>query len=197
MRAERVGSTTKFRKGDRVRFTIESSRTGYLYIVNREVYTDGTAGQAEIIFPTLRTRGGDNRVTAGRVVEIPGQEDRPNYFRLRQSRPNQTAEMMTVLVTAQPLEGLTFEAQPLVLAKEQVAKWEKDWSAPAERFEMVGGAGKTWTAAEQAAGANGTRLLTQEDPSPQTIYRVAVKPGEPVLVKVALRYSKPPSQTRK
>lgn len=194
---ERVEANSPLRVGERIRISIESPSTGYLYVIDREQYADGTMSEPYLIFPTTRTRGGDNHVTAGRVIEIPGQEDRPNYFRLRQSRPNQTAEMMTVLVTAQPLEGLTFGAQPLVLAKEQVAKWEKDWSAPAERFELVGGAGKTWTAAEQAAGADGTRLLTQEDPSPQTIYRIAVKPGEPVLVKVALRYSRPTSQTRK
>jgi hypothetical protein len=194
---ERVEANSPLRVGERIRISIESPSTGYLYVIDREQYADGTFSEPYLIFPTTRTRGGDNRVTAGRVIEIPGQEDRPNYFRLRQSRPNQTAEMMTVLVTPQPLEGLTFGAQALVLAKEQVAKWEKDWSAPAERFELVGGAGKTWTAVEQAAGADGTRLLTQEDPSPQTIYRVAVKPGEPLLVKVGLRYSRPPAQTRK
>lgn len=194
---ERVEANSPLRVGERIRISIEAPSTGYLYVIDREQYADGTFSEPYLIFPTTRTRGGDNRVTAGRVIEIPGQEDRPNYFRLRQSRPNQTAEMMTVLVTTQPLEGLTFGAQPLVLAKEQVAKWEKEWSAPAERFELVGGAGRTWTKAEQAAGADGTRLLTQEDPGPQTIYRVAVKPGEPVLVKVALRYSRPTSQTRK
>ena len=194
---ERVEANTPLRVGERIRISIESPRTGYLYVIDREQYADGTLSEPYLIFPTTRTRGGDNRVTAGRVIEIPGQGDRPNYFRLQQSRPNQIAEMMTVLVTMQPLEGLTIGPQPLVLAKEQVAKWEKDWSAPAERFELVGGAGKTWTPAEQAAGADGTRLLTQEDPSPQTIYRVATKPGEPMLIKVPLRYSRPPTQTRK
>lgn len=194
---ERVEANSPLRVGERIRISIEAPSTGYLYVLDREQYADGTFSEPYLIFPTTRTRGGDNRVTAGRVIEIPGQEDRPNYFRLRQSRPNQTAEVLTVLVTTQPLEGLTFGAQAQVLRQEQVAKWEKDWSAPAERFELVGGAGKTWTKAEQAAGIDGTRLLTQEDPSPQTIYRIATKPGEPILVKVALRYSKSLSPTRK
>ena len=56
-------------------------------------------------------------------------------------------------------------------------------------FELSGGAGKTWTQAEQQAAANTTRLLTQEDPPPQTVYRVSVKTGEPLMVKVRLRYS--------
>lgn len=62
---------------------------------------------------------------------------------------------------------------------------------------MAGGAGKTWTKAEQEAGAYATRQLTQDDPGPQTIYRVAVKPGAPMLVKVGLRYSRTGARARK
>ncbi len=36
--AGRVASTTQFQKGDRVRFTVESSRSGFLYIVNRDFH---------------------------------------------------------------------------------------------------------------------------------------------------------------
>ena len=53
---------------------------------------------------------------------------------------------------------------------------------------MVGGVGKTWTKAEQQAGADGTRLLTQEDPGPQTIYQVVASAQKPVLVTVGLKY---------
>jgi hypothetical protein len=41
---------------------------------------------------------------------------------------------------------------------------------------------------EQQAGAERTRDLTQDDPGPQTIFRVVVKPDAPLLVKVQLRY---------
>ena len=185
---ERVEADSPLRVGDRIRFSVESPQDGYLYVINRENYADGTAGQPYLIFPTLRTRGGDNRVSAGRLIELPGQEDRPNYFRLRQGRPDQVSEQLIILVTAQPLEGLAPGAQALELAPDQLAAWEKSWSAPVERFEMVGGAGLAWTRSEQEAGADGTRRLTQEDPAPQTVYRVATRPGEPLLVKVALRY---------
>jgi len=66
-----------------------------------------------------------------------------------------------------------------------------------KKFEMAGGSGKKWTQAEQEAGANGTRQLTQDDPGPQTIYRVAVKPGAPLLVNVGLRYSRPETKARR
>jgi hypothetical protein len=66
-----------------------------------------------------------------------------------------------------------------------------------EKFEMAGGAGKPWTRAEQEAGANGTRQLTQDDRGPQTVYRVAVKPGEPLLVNVGLSYARAGTKTRR
>ena len=51
--AERVRSVTKFKPNDRVRFTIESLRSGYIYIINREIYDDGSNGEAELIFPDM------------------------------------------------------------------------------------------------------------------------------------------------
>lgn len=56
-----------FQGGDRVRFRFKSSRTGFLYVVNR-----GTSGTESTLFPNDQG-GGDNRVEAGREYEIPGQ----------------------------------------------------------------------------------------------------------------------------
>jgi hypothetical protein len=193
---ERVEAGAPLRFGDRIRLTLESPQTGYLYVIDREQYADGTLGEPYLIFPTTRTRQGDNQVAAGRVIEIPGQEDRPNFFTLRQSRTGHVGEVVTVMITPQPLADLSIGPKALTLPNEQVAKWEKAWATQAERFEMVGGTGRTWTKAEQEAGADGTRLLTQDDPGPQTIYRVAAKPGEPILVKVGLRYRKTNGPTR-
>jgi hypothetical protein len=186
---ERVEANTPLRIGERIRFSFESPQTGYLYVIDREQYANGTMGDPYLVFPTTRTRNGDNQVTAGRLIEIPAQDDRPNFFTLQQSRLDQTGEYLTVIVSNQPLAELTITDKALKLPIEQVEKWEKEWGAQAERFEMVGGKGKTWTKAEQAAGADATRSLSQEDPSPQTIYRVATKPGQPVLIKVGLQYS--------
>jgi hypothetical protein len=63
---------------------------------------------------------------------------------------------------------------------------ERERSGPTEHREEKGGEGKVWTAAEKEAG-EGKRVLTQEDPLPQTIYHVRVKPGAPVVVHVPLR----------
>ena len=185
---ERVAANTPLKIGERIRFSFESPGAGYLYVIDREQYADGSTGEPYLIFPTTRTRSGDNQVAPGHIVEIPAQDDRPNYFRLKQTRQDQTGELLTVIVAAQPLPEITISANALKLAPELVAQWEKQWGAQSERFEMTAGAGKLWTKAEQEAGANATRQLSQEDPGPQTIYRVAVKAGAPMLVKVKMRY---------
>jgi hypothetical protein len=186
---ERVASTSSLKPGDRVRVTIESPESGFLYVIDRERYSSGERGEPYLIFPTTRTRGGDNQAVGGKLVDIPAQDDRPNFFSLRPSRPDQSEEELTVLLTKQPPEGIEIGPKALRLAQEQVERWEKQWGTmKPEVFELSGGAGKTWTEAEQQAGAN-TRVLTQEDPPPQTVYRVAVKPAEPLMVKVRLRYS--------
>src|SRR5262249_45698071 len=115
---------------------------------------------------------------------------------LLRTRLDQTGELLTVIVTPQPIEGITVSDKPLQLSSKQVTQWEEQWGGSTEKFEMAGGAGKSWTKAEQEAGASGTRQLTQEAPGPQTIYRVAVKPGSPLLVKVGLRYGGTKTKTR-
>jgi hypothetical protein len=154
-------------------------------------------GDPYLIFPTTRTREGDNQVGPGRIIEIPSQDDRPNYFSLSRTRLDQTGELLTVIVSPKPIEGITIGAKPLLLSSQQVAQWEEQWGSFTEKFEMAGGVGKSWTRAEQEAGANATRQLTQDDPGPQTIYRVAVKQGAPLLVNVELRYRRAGTKTRR
>jgi hypothetical protein len=186
---ERVSSTSRLNAGDRVRLTLESPEHGYLYVIDRGRYASGDRGTPYLIFPTTRTRSGDNKVTGGKLIDIPAQGDRPNFFTLRRSRPDQVEEELTVLLTPEPLDGVTIGPDALALSNAQVAAWEKQWgSGKPDVFELTGGAGKAWTRAEQNAAADGTRLLTQDDPPPQTVYRVAVKPGAPLAVEVRLRY---------
>lgn len=186
---ERVGSATSLRAGDRVRLTIESPGEGYLYVVDREKYQSGERGTPYLIFPTTRTRGGDNKVSGGKLIDIPAQDDQPNFFASRQSRPNQTEEELTVILTREPLRELTIGPKANTLTEEMVAEWERRWgTGKVERFELSGGAGRAWTRAEQVAASDASRVLTQEDPPPQTVYRVDGKAGEPLLVKVRLRY---------
>ncbi|HYV05529.1 MAG TPA: hypothetical protein VFB82_13130 [Blastocatellia bacterium] len=187
---ERIEAETRISEGERVRVSIESPSTGYLYVIDREQYGDGGFGDAFLIFPTTRTRGGNNSVIAGRVVEFPAQEDNPPYFTLTRSRPDHTAEVLTLIVSPQRLVELAAGSEPIRLAAEKLSQWEKDWGGRAEQFELEGGAGLPYTKAEKSAGADGSRMLTQGDPLPQTVLRMNAKPGSPVLVKVLLRIAR-------
>ena len=186
---QRVESETALKEGDLVRLTIEAPKEGHLYVIDREQYSDNSMSEPYLIFPVRRIRGGDNSVKAGRIIEIPDQTDNPPYFTLRRSKPGQTAELISIVLSPKPLAGVKIGPEAsrgaLKLSEQQVAEWESKWNGQAERFELEKGAGKPWTKAEQQAGL-GTRLLVQEEPMPQTLYRVPSETGEPLLVKVPL-----------
>jgi hypothetical protein len=190
---QRIEADTPLRIGERVRLSIESPRDGYLYVIDREQYADGSFGDAYLIFPTLRTRGGDNRVRPGKLIDIPAQEDNPSYFTLipTPNRSDQVAEVLSIIVTPQPLPGLALGMNPIKILSSEVAKWERGWATEVERFELVGGAGTPWTNLEkQASAITGARILTQEEPAPQTIYRLGTKNQNAVYVTVPLRYGR-------
>ena len=145
--------------------------------------------EPQLIFPTTRLRGGDNEVKPGRLIEIPAQSDSPNYMHLKSTHGVLVAERLTIVVAEELIPGLTeqISSHPLALDKNLLAKWENTWSGKVEHFELAGGDGKVWTKAEQEAGADATRELTQNDAPPQTVFRVAHVPNTPMLVNVELR----------
>lgn len=184
---ERVEADTAFREGDHVRLSIESPQAGYLYVIDRDLFADGTTGGAMLIYPWPES---DNQMRPGKLVDIPEQEDDPSYFTARPSSPNQIGELLTVIITSSPLD-LPITDKPLQISNVQMTKWENLWGGQSERFELEGGAGEAWTQQEQQASARkGTRQLTRDDPAPQTIYRVSGTDTRAVLVNVRLRYSK-------
>jgi hypothetical protein len=188
--AERIEADTPIGEGARLRVSIESPATGHLYVIDREQYADGTLGDAYLIFPTARTRGGNNAVVGGRVIEFPAQEDDPPYFTLSRSHADHVGEALIFIVTPHPLADLPVSSTTVKVSADKLAEWEKEWGGQSERFELEGGAGRTYTNVEKAAGADGSRMLTQGDPLPQTILRLAAKPDKPLLVKVVLRIAK-------
>jgi hypothetical protein len=189
---ERVEVGTPFSEGDHLRLSIEAPLLGYLYVVDREEYAQGEPGDPMLIFPTTRLRGGENSVFPGRLIDIPAQMDNPPYLTLRRTRPDHTGELLYVLITSEPLADITTGPLPVRLTKEKLAAWEARWGRAAQHMEMPQGAGRPWTRAERAAAAD-TRdlriesLLTKDAVLPQTIYKVPVAPGNPIVVKVPLR----------
>jgi hypothetical protein len=176
---ERAPIDQPLTRGDQVRLTIEAPRAGHLYVIDSEQYADGSLGTPTLIFPTTRTRGGDNAVAAGRLIDIPDQDDAPPYFTLQASRADHVGERLTLLITREPIADVTIGAGPLTLTRERVAEWEaRGGGGGVERLDLVSGGGRAWTKSEQAAAKSGGAPLTQEDPPPQTLFRVhAADPG--------------------
>jgi len=81
------------------------------------------------------------KVKAGRVIEIPAQDDGPPYFTLKRSKSSQVAEVLSVLVTPTPLEGIEITDKAQKLPGAQVASWEKQWNTQVGWLEMENGAG--------------------------------------------------------
>jgi len=186
---ERISANTKLNAGDRVRISVEAARNGYLYVIDRELYADGTLGEPYLIFPTTRTLNGDNQVSVGKLAELPAQEDSPPFFTIKRSRPDQVAEVLSVLVTPTPLEGVQITDKAQKLTNEQVAKWERSWSTSVGRLDMET-VGQTWTRAEKEAATN-TRALTASAPAPQMLfYRPSLKTNDAMFVKLRLSYRK-------
>jgi len=185
---ERVGGGTPLAEGSKVQLTIESPRTGYLYVFDREIYDDKTFGPPYMIFPTLSLNGGDNKVSAGRVIEIPSSDDKPPFYTLKRSREDHTGEALTVIVSDKPLPELMAGRAALRIPAEQFDVYEKQWGAITQQLELDDGAGTAMSRAEKAAAA-GKEDLTQEDSPPQTIYRVNTKPGRPLLLTIPLSIS--------
>ena len=184
---ERISATTRLAPGDRIRISVEAVRAGFVYIIDREQYADGSLGEPFLIFPTKRTGGGDNEVAIGRLLDIPTQDDSPPFFVMRKSRADHVAEVMSVIVTPTRLEGINITDKALKLTDEQVASWEKSWGSSVGRMEMAT-AGQSWTKEEKDAR---TRALTASAPPPQLLfYRPSVKPTEPMFVKLRLAYGR-------
>lgn len=185
---ERISAETPLREGEKVRISIEAVRSGYLYVIDREQYRDGSKGDPYLIFPELRIHGGDNRVEAGKVVAIPSADDSPPFFRMRRSRTDQTTELLTILVSPKPIEQLQIGRERLKLSAQQVEGWEKEWKAKTYQLEATSLVGKISTSAEKDAG--GGKMLTQDDPVPQTMYHCDTTPGNPLLVELPLQIAK-------
>jgi hypothetical protein len=184
---ERISATTKLVQGDKLRIAVEAVRDGYLYVIDREQYADGTLGDPYLIFPTTRTAGGDNEVSVGKLLEIPDQQDAPPFFTMRKSRPDHVAEVVSVIVTPKPLEGVQITDKALKLTDAQVAEWEKLWGSSVGRLDRTT-VGQSWTKDEKEAR---TRALTSTAPAPQLVfYRPGAKSTEPMFVKLKLSYRK-------
>jgi len=188
--AQRVDSGKSLTEGSHVRLSVESGKKGFLYVIDREKYADGSTGDPYLIFPTSRLSGANNAVRTGVVVEIPSQDDSPPYFTLKRSRSDHVAEVLSVLVAPAEISDLKIGREPLKLSAVMVAEWEKNFGKKTGVLELEGGAGQAWTEAEKRAGT-GSRSLGGSDPLPQTLYfDPDSKSQAPLMINVPLQIKK-------
>ena len=186
----RTSSETLFETGDYVRMAIEAAQRGYLYIVDQELYADGTTGDAYLVYPNKRLRGGAKIMTAGSPVEIPDLTNNPFYFELRpQSDDGKliTAEVLSVIITDAPIAGLKIGDRPLLVSEAMLNGWRTKWAGRAEIFEPQTNGQNGYTKAERLA-AGGKGKLTKNDPLPQTVFLVEGNRRGGTLISVPLWY---------
>ncbi len=100
---ERMESETPLAEGERIRISVESlSHSGFLYIIDRELYSDGTYSSPKLIYPTLRTKNRNLPIGAGGLVFIP---EAPRYFRVKSNQADkiQVAEVLTIIISPKAL----------------------------------------------------------------------------------------------
>ncbi len=134
---ERIEDGTPLAPGQRVRLSIESlSREGYLYVIDREEYADGSMGDPILIYPTAKTAD-SNRVQAGRLVYIPSASGR---FRIKPSASEKihVAEVLTIIVSPKPLvERDLLGSKSIKLSRTMFDNWQKGWLAETKIFEFA------------------------------------------------------------
>ena len=193
--AERVEANTPFKVGQLIRLSVEVPQDGYLYVIDREKYADGTVGEPYLIFPA-NPNSDEHLVKLGRIIELPDSENAFEVKLLSEDKNKQlTGELLSFLVTPRPLTGLPRvnpDDGPPKLSEALVAEWETMWakSLQVEQLELEKGAGRTRTQAEQQALTGKDQKLNQSDPLPQTVFQVPVKRGNAFIVQMPLKIGK-------
>ena len=193
--AERLAGDAVLSYGDKVRLGIESRTDGYLYVFDRELYSDGSWSPAYMIFPTARLLEGNNRIAANKPVELPSLTDVPFFFEAKKVGLDQSkvlvGEVLSVVITDKPLSRFSSVGRNVFeVPSGELESLERLYSGIAEVFELEDGVGQPYSEAEREA-AKGARLLTHADPVPQTFYLMRSKHAGGLLVTVALTYKDP------
>jgi hypothetical protein len=194
----RVNQNTVFRIGDKIRLSVESPTSGYLYVANCEVYEDGSYGSPMVVFPTKRTRGGVNFLSVGNPIELPAINDQPNYFLLTESKSEKkvVAEALVFVVTKSLITDFEVPADNTELAKNRLELWEKKWTGRTEIWEIDSKESREYTQAEYESGneilnvgeESKGRSLKSDEPEPHTLYAVKSPSEDGMLFTLILRY---------
>ena len=191
--AERVPEDMVFRAGDKVRFAVESSVPGFLYVFDRETYSDGRLGEPLLLFP--ERSGDDNSVRPGVLFDLPDQREDVPYFNITPRKDKYAGELLTIIVSPGPLSNFSADGTGKLRSVAYLANLEAD--AQVEIFSRSDADNRIFSnsEAEATCGAKSrerglcgiaSRQLTRDEPQPQSLYRVKTVAGQPAVAFVKL-----------
>lgn len=208
--AERVGLDTAFKIGDKVRFAIESSEPGYLYVLDRETFADGSLGQPRLIFPYTDEDENNNEIGPGMLFDIPDQRDDEPYYDLALEKTGSssahTGEYMSIIISPKPLNIFKPDKDRFVKVTNELVTIEA--AAEVEIFTRTDAADKLFSVVEAEASCGPTRRslirkntdnksdkpcgtearqLYRDEAKPQSYYRSSVPSGQPAVAFVKLK----------
>jgi hypothetical protein len=193
----RIDDSAALSTGERVRLALESlSHDGFVYVIDREQFADGTFGDPYLIFPTRSIHNGSNYARPGLQIQLPRAE---GCFCVKSRNPQRVlaADNLIVIISPEPLLspaeiGIKEIPLPTKLAT-YVSRANKE---RVHRGTLKDGAGLARSAPEQAAGTKGLvdtePVLTKEDLPPQNVYQSLVPRGSAATFSLYLRYNSKP-----
>jgi hypothetical protein len=209
--ATRISNENSITEKDLIQMTVEylpernradampSNQAVYLYVINREQFDSGLKN-ARLIFPTLLTYQGDNRLLPGKTVTLP---DPKRPFRIKRGYDgghSQSFETYTIILSPVPLDSelpQELSKKAMALTPNLVKGWEQQMGVTEIRADLQNGVGHARTQQELASSGDLSEVrgtedsaedLTQYDAPPQTVFRRVVKPGEGMLVIVRVPF---------
>ncbi len=183
---KRAAAETIFAGGDKVRLSIEAPRSGYLYVIDREILDGDKLGDAVLIFPSMMSRGGNNQTQPGMMIDIPDQSDRPPFFTLKSNNPAWRGELLTIIHSPTPLKDLGVPEKTSQVNSTWLHDMEKKYLQDVAEYDQPSTAGTAYSPNEKQAGGATSRQLTLEDPFPQTMYRVKLNAKDPLVINLSI-----------
>jgi hypothetical protein len=190
----RVDDNAMLSTGERVRLGLESlSRDGFVYVIDREQFADGTFGDPYLIFPTRSIHNGSNYARPGLQIQLPRAEG-CFCVKSRNAQKVLVADNLIVIVASQPLlSAEEIGVREIALPAKLISHVSRADKERAYRGALKDGVGLAQTPAELSAGTKGLfdtePALTQNDLPPQNFYQSLVARGSAAVFSLYLRYN--------
>jgi hypothetical protein len=98
--------------GDRFRLDVQSSQSGYIYVIAREVDALGKAGPPELLFPVRSANDGNNAISPATALLIPPASTVCDTLQLTHAGAE---ERVSVVFSLTPLEKLAARDKPYTI----------------------------------------------------------------------------------